>query len=141
MGEIFTWAKPCSPLQFTGERWTSAASGQIELEHLHRYLAARDLCRGKDVLDIASGEGYGTALLAQVARRAIGIDVAASVSAHAAAAYAGPNLHYLTGDARSIPLAAGCVDVVVSFETLEHFAEQEQFLAELRRVLRPDSAS
>ena len=59
MGEIFRQESPAQPLEFTGERWTTAAHGQIEIEHLHRYLLARDWCRGKDVLDIASGEGYG----------------------------------------------------------------------------------
>jgi SAM-dependent methyltransferase len=137
MGEIFSWAKPRNALQFTGERWTSAASGQIEIEHVHRYLAARDLCRGKDVLDIACGEGYGAAMLAQVARRVVGVDVDVATVAHAAAEYAGANLYYIAGDARRIPLATASVDTVVSFETLEHFAEQEAFLAELCRVLRP----
>jgi glycosyltransferase involved in cell wall biosynthesis/SAM-dependent methyltransferase len=41
------------------------------------------------------------------------------------------------GDCRCIPLPAGSVDVVVSFETIEHIAEQELFLSEIRRVLRP----
>src|SRR3954464_2713972 len=138
MGEIFRQEAPARPLEFTGERWTSAAHGQIEIEHLHRYLLARDWCRGKDVLDIACGEGYGTALLAQVAGRVIGVDVDPATVAHAATQYARANLRYIAGDARSIPLAAASVDVVVSFETLEHFAEQEAFLVEIRRVMRPD---
>lgn len=137
MGEIFRYEVPKNPLEFTGERWTTAARGQIEIEHLHRYLLARDFARGKDVLDIACGEGYGTALLAQVARRVIGVDIDPPTVAHAATQYVRANLHYVTGDARGIPLASASVDLVVSFETLEHFAEQEMFLAEVRRVLRP----
>ena len=138
MGEIFRQEAPAQPLEFTGERWTTAAHGQIEIEHLHRYLLARDWCRGKDVLDIACGEGYGTALLAQTARRVIGIDIDIATVVHAAAQYARPNLRYIAGDARGIPLAAASVDIVVSFETLEHFSEQEAFLAEIRRIMRPD---
>lgn len=137
MGEIFRHELPEKPLEFTGERWTTAARGQIEIEHLHRYLLARDFARGKDVLDIACGEGYGTALLAQVAHRVIGVDIDRPTVAHAATQYVRANLHYVTGDARGIPLASASVDLVVSFETLEHFAEQEMFLAEVRRVLRP----
>ena len=76
-------------------------------------------------------------LLAQAAHRAIGIDIDRATVAHAAAQYARPNLRYVAGDARSIPLAAASVDIVVSFETLEHFAEQEAFLAEVHRVMRP----
>src|SRR5512135_1818798 len=91
MGEIFAAESPPVPLEFTGERMTSAARGQIEYEHLHRYCFARLLCRGKDVVDVASGEGYGTALLAQVARSVVGIDFAADAVRHAAGAYRRPN--------------------------------------------------
>jgi 2-polyprenyl-3-methyl-5-hydroxy-6-metoxy-1,4-benzoquinol methylase len=137
MGEIFRHEPPAHTLEFTGERWTTAAHGQIEIEHIHRYLLARDFSRGKDVLDIACGEGYGTALLAQVARSVIGVDIDGPTVSHAATQYIRPNLHYVAGDARAIPLATASIDVVISFETLEHFAEQEMFLAELRRVMRP----
>ena len=41
-----------------------------------RYLLARELAKGKDVLDISSGEGYGTAMIAEVARWAAGVDKA-----------------------------------------------------------------
>src|SRR5260370_39543138 len=105
MGEIFKSERPPIPFFFTGERFTSAAVGQIEIEHMHRYLFARDLCRRKDVLDVASGEGYGTALLAQVARRVVGIEIEPTVVAHAQKTYSRDNLHYVVGDARSLPIA------------------------------------
>lgn len=138
MGEIFTNERPDQPLPFSGERMTSAMAGQIEYEHLHRYLFARDLCRGLDVLDVASGEGYGTALLSQTARRVVGVEIDRASVDHASRAYARPGLSFLLGDARAIPLADASVDMVVSFETLEHFLEHAVFLAEIRRVLRAD---
>jgi SAM-dependent methyltransferase len=137
MGEIFERAVPSKPLEWTGERLTTATAGQVEIEHLHRYFLARNLCRGLDILDVAAGEGYGTALLAQVARSATGAELSAEAVAHAAAAYHAANLRYLQGDARSLPMDDASVDVVVSFETIEHFYEHDQFLAEVRRVLRP----
>ncbi|MBV8834528.1 MAG: class I SAM-dependent methyltransferase, partial [Acidobacteriaceae bacterium] len=136
MGELFWLKKPSTPLPFTGERFTSAESGQIEIEHVHRYVLARHFCRGKDVLDIASGEGYGSALLAQVARSVIGVDVADEAIAHAAHNYGCERLSFRLGAAEQLPLADASVDVVVSFETLEHFYAHGQFLAEIRRVLR-----
>jgi O-antigen biosynthesis protein len=136
--ERFQRERDATPMAFTGERLTSAVRGQSELEHLHRYFLARDLCRGRDVLDIACGEGYGAALLAQVARSVFGVDCAADVVAHASAAFPRGNLRFGVGDARAIPLPDRSVDVVVSFETIEHFADHEAFLAEIRRVLRPD---
>ncbi|HNP61759.1 MAG TPA: hypothetical protein PKM72_13020, partial [Nitrospirales bacterium] len=48
-------------LPWTGERYVPGVIGDIELEHLHRYYLARELAVGKDVLDIACGEGYGSA--------------------------------------------------------------------------------
>lgn len=130
--------RPSAPQPFNGERFTSAAWGQIEIEHLHRYFLAREFCRGKDVLDVASGEGYGTAILAEVAHSVIGVEFDYVTVTHARAAYTRNNLHYLVGDARLLPVENASLDVVVSFETLEHFAEQEQFVREVRRVLRPD---
>jgi SAM-dependent methyltransferase len=124
-------------MPFTGERLTSALTGETEIEHLHRYLYARELCREKDVLDVASGEGYGSALLAQVATSVVGLEIAADAVEHARGAYQRKNLRFVQGDARKMELPAACVDVVVSFETIEHFAEQEEFLKEVRRVLRP----
>ena len=137
MGEIFERPQPAVSLPFTGERLTSEFDGQTEIEHLHRYMVARELCRGRDVLDIASGEGYGSALLAQVARSVVGVEVAAEVVTHASANYQADNLTYRVGDARRIPLDEAAVDIVVSFETIEHFAEHAAFLTEIRRVLRP----
>ena len=138
MGEIFTNERPDQPLPFSGERMTSAMAGQIEYEHLHRYLFARYLCRGMDVLDIASGEGYGAALISQTARSVVGVEIDEASVQHATRAYTRPNLSFLKGDARAIPLPDASVDVVVSFETLEHFFEHAAFMAEVRRVLRAD---
>ena len=138
MGELIRREAAAAPQTFTGERLTAAISGQIEIEHYHRYLLAREFCRGRDVLDVASGEGYGTALLAQIARSAVGIEIDADTVTAARAEFQRPNLRYEQGDARALPLPDDSIDVVVSFETLEHLAEHDVFLSELRRVLRPD---
>src|SRR4029077_9215877 len=74
MGEIFRRETAEHPEPFTGERLTTAVTGQVQIEHYHRYLFARSLVADLNVLDVASGEGYGSALLAQVARQVIGIE-------------------------------------------------------------------
>jgi len=126
-----------TPDAFTGERLTSAIGGQVQIEHYHRYLFARSFCQGLDVLDVASGEGYGSAQLAQVARSVIGVEYSSGTVRSATANFPRRNLCFAQGDARALALADSCVDVVVSFETLEHFGEHDAFLAEIRRVLRP----
>src|SRR5262249_12003353 len=122
---------------FTGERFVPGLGAEMELEHVHRYLLAGRLCAGKDVLDVASGEGYGSALLAQVARTVCGVDIDPQSVAHARARYPAGNPRFAAGGCQALPLADRSVDVAVSFETVEHITEQELFLRELRRVLRP----
>jgi GT2 family glycosyltransferase/2-polyprenyl-3-methyl-5-hydroxy-6-metoxy-1,4-benzoquinol methylase/glycosyltransferase involved in cell wall biosynthesis len=134
----FAVPRPAQSLAFTGERMTTEREGQVEFEHFHRYCIARDLCAGRDVLDVASGEGYGSALLADVARSVTGVEIDIEAVAHARAGYERPNLRFLQGDAQQLPLADASFDVVVSFETLEHLRHQNVFLREVKRVLRPN---
>lgn len=89
------------------------------------------------MLDVASGEGYGAALLAPIARTVTGVEIDPASVAHAARSYQRDNLAFVRGDARALPLGSASVDVVVSFETLEHLVEHELFLREVKRVLRP----
>jgi protein-L-isoaspartate O-methyltransferase len=137
VAEIFPREAAADPEPFTGERLTSALSGQTQIEHYHRYLYARALCRGLDVLDVASGEGYGAAQIAQVARRVVGVEFATATVRGAMRNFRRDNLVFAQGDARALPLPDGRFDVAVSFETIEHFDRQEAFVAEVRRVLRP----
>jgi len=126
-----------APAPLTGERLTGVVSGRVAIERYHRYLMARDLGRGVDVLDLACGEGHGSALLAQVARSVVGIDTDSQVVEVARREHPQPNLTFEVGDAGALSLADAGFDVVVWFEALERLAAQERILAELRRVLRP----
>ena len=140
MGDIFRRETAERPEPFTGERLTSAIGGQVQIEHYHRYLFARSLVGGAEVLDVASGEGYGSALLAQVARSVIGVEHSGSAVRAAADNFPRQNLQFIQGDARTLPVANGCVDAVVSFETIEHFDRHDDFLREVRRVLRSEGS-
>jgi ubiquinone/menaquinone biosynthesis C-methylase UbiE len=126
------------PLPLDGERFVPGEMhGNIELEHRHRYLFASQFVSGKAVLDIACGEGYGSALLAKSARRVIGVDIADRAVEHAKQRYQAENLEFAIGSCAAIPLGDGAVEVVVSFETIEHHAEHEAMMHEINRVLRP----
>jgi GT2 family glycosyltransferase/SAM-dependent methyltransferase len=126
-------------MEFTGERFVPTEAGEIRHEHLHRYAWCRPLIGGKDILDIACGEGYGSAMLARHARSVTGVDIADSAINHARETYGCmPNLQFKCGDAAEIPLVDNSVDVVVSFETIEHHDRHVEMLSEIRRVLRPD---
>ena len=62
-------------MEFTGERFVPQCQGEIAAEHYHRYFFASGFVAGKRVLDIASGEGYGTHILAQSAAHVTGVDI------------------------------------------------------------------
>jgi len=127
-----------SKLEFTGERFVPGVRGEIWIEHWHRYHFAARAVAGKRVLDVACGEGYGTALLAQAAAEVTGVDLSAEAIDHAGKAYAGArNARFVCAPCTKLPLADASIDVAVSFETLEHIAEQGPFLDELARVLAP----
>ena len=125
-------------MEFTGERFVPQCQGEIAAEHYHRYFFASGFVAGKRVLDIASGEGYGTHILAQSAAHVTGVDISPEAVATATQKYAGDRVAFLQGSAATIPQPDAAVDVVVSFETLEHLSEQEAMLSEIRRVLRQD---
>src|SRR5688572_1731916 len=125
-------------LPFSGERMNpEVKDALIIIEHLHRYLLARRFCKGKSVLDIASGEGYGTEILSQHAEKVTGVDLDETAIRYSSEKYKGPNRSFRTGSATNIPLDNDSVDVVVSFETLEHVVGQDDMMKEIRRVLRP----
>jgi SAM-dependent methyltransferase len=128
---------PGGELPSTGERCVTSLRDDCAIEHLHRYVLGQSLAGGQSVLDIACGEGYGSYLLAQAARRVVGVDVSADTVTHARQKYRRPNLVFEVGDCVALPLAAGSVDVVVSFETIEHHDRHQEMMREIKRVLRP----
>ena len=128
-----------SALSFTGERFVPGVRGEIWVEHWHRYHFASRFATGKRVVDAACGEGYGSALLARTAASVTGADLSAEAIAHARATYAGvANLSFVEAPCAKLPLADASADLFVSFETVEHIGEQEEFLDEIARVLAHD---
>lgn len=126
---------------FSGERYIPELdAADISYEHWHRYLFATALVKDKVVLDIASGEGYGSSLLAHTARHVTGVDLSFEALIHAAHKYRAPNLEFRQGSVDCIPVPGReILDAIVSFETIEHVGEAEQtgFAREVKRLLKP----
>jgi 2-polyprenyl-3-methyl-5-hydroxy-6-metoxy-1,4-benzoquinol methylase len=123
-------------LEPTDERMVPENSGSPTFwEHVYRYAFASRFVKGKRVLDIACGEGYGAAALQKAgAAHVTGVDVSESICLHAQSKY---GLDARPGSAEQIPLADGSVDVIVSFETIEHVPDTSRFLDECVRILVP----
>jgi SAM-dependent methyltransferase len=111
--------------------------------HIARYMLARQFVReGDRVLDAACGLGYGSAILADgtLADRVVGVDADPSAIRYALDHYTPgrPRLSFDTRDVATLDRwPAASFDVVVSFETLEHLATPDTFLAACRRLLTP----
>lgn len=101
-----------------------------------RYQACQRYVRGRSVLDIPCGTGWGTSLL-KGASSCIGIDNSEDAVVKAKTRYPGSG-DYIVGDMASIPLGAGTVDVVVCMEGIEHvdLSVGRAALNEFSRVIR-----
>lgn len=121
--------------QSTGERMApESATPSTFWEHIYRYRFSTRFARGKLVLDLACGSGYGSAaLLAAGAKSVIGIDNSIEACEHAKASY---GISAICASAEALPLPRHTVDVIVSFETIEHVASPLRFLNECRRLLK-----
>jgi glycosyltransferase involved in cell wall biosynthesis/SAM-dependent methyltransferase len=136
-------------MKFTGERYVPMMDEpeavfehrQLACEHWHRYLYASQFVAGKTVLDVASGEGYGSYCLAGVAKQVVGVEPDPEAVRRASNRYVKPNLEFRRGSAEVIPVDGKHVfDAVVCFETIEHVWEGQQltFLGEIERLLKPE---
>ena len=128
---------PASGERFIPEKFDDP---DLVLEHYQRYYAALPLVKGKTVLDIASGAGYGSSILAESGRQVYGVEIDQDAVDYAKEHFGAPNLQFLQGSVEKIPLPDHSVDVVVSFETIEHISAELQIsmMKEIKRVLKPD---
>ena len=124
--------------KWTGERLETFFVNSTTIEHLHRYFICEEIVKNKVVLDIACGEGYGSKLLSKNSKFVYGVDIDSSTIKKAVEKYDNKNIKFLTGSTSKIPLDDNLVDVVISFETIEHHDEHQLMIDEIKRVLKPD---
>lgn len=111
----------------------------LYFEHVSRYIFASQFVKGKSVIDLATGSGYGACILStQGARKVTGVDNSKDAIAYAIKTYKASGLKYVFSEASSLPFDKGAFDVCVSFETIEHLKNQEKFIKEIKRVLKKD---
>lgn len=110
----------------------------VWLEHLARYEFGARFVKGKTVLDCACGSGIGSETFAKAGAASVAaFDVSAEEVEQARRRNTLPQLSFQHASALALPVASNSVDVYISFETIEHVAEDRAFLAEARRVVKP----
>lgn len=124
--------------KYSGERIETFVFGYDTADHLHRYSIALKFVKNKTVVDIACGVGYGSAIISKIATEVIGIDIDSYTISEAKKKYKSSNLSFLVGSADNIPIESSSVDIIVSFETIEHHDRHEEMYIEIKRILRPD---
>jgi ubiquinone/menaquinone biosynthesis C-methylase UbiE len=111
---------------------------RFAIQHYH-YLAVKTMIRGKDVLEVGSGRGGGSHYIATNLhpRSMTGMDLASRAVELCNKNFIHHNLNYITGNAEKIPLENDSRDVVINVESSHAYGSVDNFLAEVKRVLRP----
>lgn len=106
---------------------------------MYHYLAAKTVIEGKQVLEVGSGRGGGAKHIAGVYKPAsyTGMDLAQHAVDLANKLHTLPNLNFIQGTAESIPLPDSTIDVVINVESCHAYGSVEEFLSEVKRVLKP----
>lgn len=106
--------------------------------YYHEYVFAAKLLDPKaTVLDLSCGWGSGTNILADACEQAIGADVSKPLIEAARGRFDKDNLSFIVTDGQSLTMSDDSVDAVVSIHTMEHVDNDERFLTEIKRALRP----
>ncbi|WP_017187288.1 class I SAM-dependent methyltransferase [Alkalibacillus haloalkaliphilus] len=112
------------------------------LEHIARYQFALPYLHGR-VLDLSCGSGYGSHMIAKRRKReveeVVGIDLDPKTIKYAKGEYYHPKTQFIAANAIDATLVdhVGTFDAIVSFETIEHIAEEQALLNNYYRLLKP----
>lgn len=119
------------PLHLTGERTLPDVPQENYWFRRHlvvyEWIAAR--VGGLRVIDMACGEGYGSAVLARAASDVVGVDANPEAHEHARLRYRAPNLRFERAPVETFTAAA---DAVVFLQTIEHLADPSAALEHFR---------
>lgn len=123
---------------YSGERVEPGFTpGGLVQQHVAAYRFFTPYVGSKDVLEVGCGEGYGSAMLGEAARRVTAIDYSAEAVAHARRRGSSENLRFVAMDAERLCFAPGSFEVVCTSQVIEHLTDQRGFLESVGRLLRP----
>lgn len=139
LGGITRWLRPGNDGGAAAERQPNEPGSPWFGEHVARYRFAQRFAGQGRVLDVACGTGFGLGVLGDTGALVYGADMdrLATDQARAVTAVGRPRVMVMRSHGSRLPLRDGGLDLVTSFETIEHLQHRAAFVAELRRVLRP----
>ena len=113
---------------------------EINYEHLHRYLFAKNFVKNKRILDVGCGDGYGAMILAQSAAQVVAVDVDKKTINNAVNKYKASNIDFRAIPAQRLKALKTKFDIVVTFELIEHLsqADQKECIEQIKAVLKTD---
>jgi SAM-dependent methyltransferase len=121
-------------LLYLGAEETSYPASQ-DVDHLALYALFRSICRGKKILDVACGEGYGSELLRQWgADSVLGVDFSPDAIAAAKELFEANNLSYVVGEVGRLDASiagSSSFDLICSFGTIGRVDDPDGFLRSL----------
>jgi SAM-dependent methyltransferase len=119
------------------EKWVNYSSYQVTA---NKYFFASQFVRGKRVLEVGCGRGYGTSYLAgKGAASIVGGDMDGDGIKYAQARYGRTGSgSFVRIDASYLPFRNGSFDLVVCFDIAEHLRDYERHFDECSRVLGED---
>ena len=100
-------------------------------------MAALSLRSSDRVLDLGCGYGFVTVEMAKIAREAVGVDISSPRAGNSIPIGLQDRLRFLTVDGRSLPFDDNYFDTVLASEVLMMIADPNEFIAEIRRILKP----
>ncbi len=133
-------------MKFEGERFVPSNHNQNDsfyLEHIQRYRFTKPFVKGKKILDLGCGTGYGSKELMKLgAKEVSGIDINREAIKFAIKNFQTKSdirtkkLTFQVGDSTKLPFRNNSFDVIVSFEVIEHIQNYRKYLQEVFRVLK-----
>ena len=126
------------PLELTGERTLPDVPEENYWyrRHLVVYEWIAQRCAGLRAVDMACGEGYGSAVLAREAGEVVGVDANPEAHEHAAARYTKPGLSFARALVEQYE-AGSPYDAVVFLQTIEHVERPQPLLERFASLLGP----
>ncbi len=128
-------------LKVSGERPNLGLLGGFghDLEIFMKYASGMEKARGRKVLDIGGGLGYGAFLLSRTAEEVVYLDKSQGAADFVRKTWSplAQNLTAICGEAKGLVDREGYFDVVFLMDVIEHAPDPESILAHARRLLRP----